>query len=204
MLKVGLTGGIASGKSAVARIFGDIGARVIDADVVARDLVRPGYPLLARIAADFGQEVLLPDGQLDRARLARVIFADAGKRRALEAVLHPPIMREIEMLAAAFGRAERDAIVVVEAALIVEIGRAGDFDRLVAVWATPEQQLQRMMARDGLEREEAERRLAAQMPLEEKCRVAHLVVDNSGTPEDCRTDALRVFAELRRLAPGRK
>jgi dephospho-CoA kinase len=204
MLKVGLTGGIGSGKSTVARIFGDLGARVIDADVVARDLVRPGYPLLAQIAEAFGPEVLLPDGELDRARLASIIFADAEKRRALEAILHPPIMREIDLLATAFGRAERDAVVVVEAALIVEIGRAGEFDRLVVVWATPEQQLQRLMARDGFGREEAERRLAAQMPLEEKRRAAHLVVDNSGTPADCRTDALRVFAELRRLALARK
>lgn len=199
MLRVGLTGGIAGGKTTVARIFRELGAQVIDADRVSRDLVQPNSAVLGRIARAFGKEVLHADGRLDRGRLGEIVFADPAKRRVLEGLLHPLILAEIDRRIDGFSRTDPEGITVVEAALIVELGRQGEFDRLVVVWATEEQQLRRLIAREGLSFEEARRRLAAQMPLDEKCRAAHYVVDNSGTPEECRADAVRVFEALRRV-----
>lgn len=199
MLRVGLTGGIASGKSSVARVFLELGANVIDADRVSQDLVRPDSAVLARIVRAFGKEVLKSDGRLDRGRLGAIVFADPGKRRTLEGILHPLILEEIDRRIEELSRIDPLGIVVVEAALIVELGRQQEFDRLVVVWAEEEQQIRRLIARDGLSFEEARQRLAAQMPLAEKRRIAHYVVDNSGTPDECRADAERVLDELHRL-----
>jgi dephospho-CoA kinase len=203
MLKVGLTGGIASGKSTVARAFAEMGAHVLDADRIARDLVTPGSPALARIVEAFGGEVLLADGTLDRATLGAMVFAEAGKRRILESILHPLILSEIDRRIGDLERTDPQGIAVVEAALILEIGQQEQFDAIVVVWAEEEQQRQRMMVRDGLPAEEAGRRLAAQMPLSEKRRRADLVVDNSRDPAACRTDAERVYGALLRMARGR-
>lgn len=203
MLRVGLTGGIGSGKSTVSRVFAGLGARVVDADVVARDVVRPGTPALARLARTFGPGVVAADGSLDRARLGALVFADAGRRRLLEGILHPLILSETDRRLEQIGRADPVAVAVVDAALLYEVGREGAFDAVVVVWATPEQQLERLMRREGFDEAEARRRIAAQMPLEEKRRRADFVVDNSGTPEAGRAGAERVFGELRRLAAGR-
>ena len=204
MLRVGLTGGIASGKSTVARAFGEMGAHVLDADRIARDLVTPGSPALALIVEAFGKEVLLPDGTLNRAALGAVVFADAGKRRILEGILHPLILAEIDRRIGELERADPQGLAVVEAALILELGRQERFDAIVVVWAEEEQQRLRMMLRDELSAEEAGRRLAAQMPLAEKRRRADLVVDNSRDLAACRADAERVYGELLALARGGK
>ena len=204
MLRVGLTGGIASGKSTVARAFGEMGAHVLDADRIARDLVTPGSPALALIVEAFGKEVLLPDGTLNRAALGAVVFADAGKRRILEGILHPLILAEIDRRIGELERADPQGLAVVEAALILELGRQERFDAIVVVWAEEEQQRRRMMLRDKLSAEEAGRRLAAQMPLAEKRRRADLVVDNSRDLAACRADAERVYGELLRLARAGK
>ena len=204
MLRVGLTGGIASGKSTVARAFGEMGAHVLDADRIARDLVTPGSPALALIVEAFGKEVLLPDGTLNRAALGAVVFADAGKRRILEGILHPLILAEIDRRIGELERADPQGLAVVEAALILELGRQERFDAIVVVWAEEEQQRLRMMLRDELSAEEAGRRLAAQMPLAEKRRRADLVVDNSRDLAACRADAERVYGELLRLARAGK
>lgn len=200
MLRVGLTGGIASGKSTVARIFRELGAHVIDADRIAREVVPPGSQALARIVRAFGGEMLRADGTLDRAALGAVVFADAGKRRVLEGILHPLILDEIDRRVDELERSDPGAMVVVEAALILELGRQGEYDSLVVVWADEEQQRRRLMRRDNLSAEEVDRRLAAQMPLAEKRGRAQFVVDNSGDPAACRKDAERVYGELRRLA----
>ena len=200
MLRVGLTGGIASGKSSVARMFRELGAHVLDADRVSRDLVTPGSPALARIVRAFGKELLRPDGSLDRAALGAIVFADAGKRRVLEGILHPLILDEIDRRVAELERIDPRGLAVVEAALILELGRQDEFDALVVVWAEEAQQLQRMMQRDKLDAGEARRRIAAQMPLAEKRRRARFVVDNSGDPASCRADAERVYQELANLA----
>jgi len=203
MLRVGLTGGIASGKSTVARIFRELGAHVLDADRIAREIVPAGSPVLARIARAFGQQMVRPDGTLDRAALGAVVFADAGKRRVLEGMLHPLILDEIDRRVEALERDDPAGLVVVEAALILELGRQEEFDTLVVVWAEEEQQRRRLMQRDGLSAEEADRRLDAQMPLAEKRERAQLVIDNSGDPASCRAEAERVYGELQRLAAAR-
>jgi dephospho-CoA kinase len=204
MLRVGLTGGIASGKSTVAGIFGERGAHVIDADRVARDLVAPRSPALDRIVEAFGSGILRPDGTLDRAALGEIVFPDAGRRRVLEQILHPPILAEIDRRVAELERTDPAGIVVVDAALIFELGLRERYDAVVVVWAEEEQQRRRLMLRDGLSAEEAGRRLAAQMPLAEKRRRADLVVDNSRDLAACRTDAERVYTELLQMARGVK
>jgi len=200
VLKVGLTGGIASGKSTVARTFAALGAQVIDADAVARELVPPGSPGLAAIVSAFGREVLRPDGALDRARLGALVFADEEKRLALEAILHPPILEEIDRRIAKLERTGPGGIVVVEAALILELGLQDRYDTIVVVWAEPGQQERRLVAREDISAEEAHRRIAAQMPLAQKRLRADFVVDNSRDEAACRADAARVFRELARLA----
>ena len=197
MLKVGLTGGIASGKSTVARIFRELGAHVLDADRIAREVVPPDSPALARIVRAFGQEMLRPDGTLDRAALGAIVFEDEGKRRVLEGILHPLILDEIDRRVEKLERDDPDSVVVVEAALILELGRQAEFDALVVVWADEEQQRRRLMKRDNLSAENADRRLGAQLPLAEKRRRAQFVVDNSGDPDACRK---RRRARLRRTA----
>jgi dephospho-CoA kinase len=200
MLRVGLTGGIASGKSTVARAFRELGAHVIDADRIARDVVPPGSPALARIARAFGAEMLKADGSLDRAALGSVVFADAGKRRVLEGILHPLILAEIDRRIGELERADPQGVVVVEAALILELGRQDEYDAVVVVWADDEQQRRRLTMRDNLSADEAARRIGAQMPLAEKRRRARFVVDNSADQATCRANAERVFAELTAMA----
>ena len=200
MLRVGLTGGIASGKSTVARIFQELGAHVLDADRIAREVVPPGSQALSRIARAFGKEMLRPDGTLDRAALGTLVFADAGKRRVLEGILHPLILAEIDRRIEELERSDPQGLVIVEAALILELGRQAEFDTLVVVWADEEQQRRRMIQRDSLSSEEADRRLKAQMPLSEKRGRARFVVDNSGDRAACRADAERVYGELLALA----
>jgi dephospho-CoA kinase len=202
MLRVGLTGGIASGKSSVARAFRELGAHVIDADRVAREVVPPASPALAQIARAFGREMLRPDATLDRAALGAIVFADRGKRRVLEGILHPPILAEIDRQVDALAQDDPRGVVVVEAALIFELSRQAEYDAVVVVWAEPEQQLQRLIARDRLSAEEARRRLDAQMPLAQKRLRADFVVDNSGDEPRCRQEAERVWRELARRAAG--
>jgi dephospho-CoA kinase len=204
VLRVGLTGGIASGKSTVAKLFRELGAHVLDADRIAREIVPPGSQALARIVRAFGREMLRPDGTLDRAALGAVVFADAGKRRVLEGILHPLILAEIDRRVDELERSDPQGIAVVEAALILELGRQEEFDALVVVWADEAQQRRRMMQRDGLSAQEADRRLDAQMPLAEKRSRAQFVVDNSGDLAAGRADAERVFGELQRLAGAGK
>jgi len=200
MLRVGLTGGIASGKSTVARIFQELGANVLDADRIAREVVPPGSQALSRIVRAFGKELLRPDGSLDRAALGTIVFADAGKRRVLEGILHPLILEEIDRRIEELERSDPGGVVIVEAALIFEMGREAEFDTNVVVWADEQQQRRRMMRRDNLSEEEADRRLDAQMPLAEKRGRARFVIDNGGSQSACRADAERVYGELQQPA----
>lgn len=204
MLRVGLTGGIATGKSTVARAFRERGAHVIDADRIAREVAPPGSAALSRIARAFGPGMIKPDGSLDRAALGSVVFADAAKRRVLEGILHPLILAEIDRRIEELERSDPQGIVVVEAALILELGRQDEYDAVVVVSAEEEQQRRRLIMRDNLSAEEAARRIGAQMPLAEKRRRAQFVVDNSADQAGCRADAERVFAELTALARAGK
>lgn len=181
---IGLTGGIATGKSSVARYLAERGALVIDADELSRRAVAPGSPVLGRIAAAFG-DVLLPDGTLDRMRVRALVFSDDRKRRQLEQIIHPEIRRLAdEAIAAAAAAGQR--VLFYMAPLLIEAGRAGRVDEIWVVTVSPQVQLQRLMERDGLSRDEAQRMIASQMPLAEKERYGRVVIDNSGTPEETR------------------
>jgi dephospho-CoA kinase len=192
MVRVGLTGGIASGKSMVADELAARGAIVIDADVLAREVVEPGTPALAAIIDRFGAEVLR-DGQIDRARLAQIVFADPHARRDLERIVHPAVRAR----AAELERAAGDAAVVVHVIpLLVETGQHEDFDVVVTVDADHETQIQRLMVRNGFTRAEAESRIAAQASRKDRRRAADVVVDNTGSLTQLRGQIDALWAEL--------
>jgi dephospho-CoA kinase len=195
-LLVGLTGGIASGKSTVSRQLAELGCQVIDADVLAREVVAPGEPALAAIVDAFGPEVLQPDGTLDRARVAAAIFADPAMRKRLEAITHPAIRARRQAKLDELTARGFDGIVVQDAALLIEVGGHLDMDRLVVVYAGPVEQRERLMRRDGLHADEAKRRIASQMPLAEKAALAHYVIDNSDSPEETAAQVRAVHAAL--------
>jgi dephospho-CoA kinase len=195
-LLVGLTGGIASGKSTVSGQLAELGCHVIDADVLAREVVAPGEPALAAIVEAFGREVLQPDGTLDRARVAAGIFADPAKRKQLEAITHPAIRARRQAKLDELTARGFDGIVVQDAALLIEVGGHAHVERLLVVYADPAVQLARLMRRDGLDRAEAERRIASQMPLADKAALAHYVVDNSDSPEETAAQVRAVHAAL--------
>jgi dephospho-CoA kinase len=195
-LLAGLTGGIASGKSTVSRQLAGLGCHVIDADVLAREVVVPGEPALAAIVEAFGREVLQPDGSLDRARVGALVFADAAKRKRLEAITHPAIAARRQAALDELTARGFDGIVVQDAALLIEVGGHASVDRLVVVYAEPAVQRERLMRRDGLDAAEAERRIASQMPLAEKAALAHYVIDNSDSPEETVAQVRAVHAAL--------
>lgn len=188
---IGLTGGIATGKSSVARFFEEQGAPVIDADMLSREAVSPGSRALKSIETEFGPGILLPDGGLDRKRLGRLVFADAAKRRWLEEIIHPEIKRLAEERIALAAKSGYRVLFYV-APLLIESGVSDRVDEIWVVTVRPEVQLARLMARDSLGREEAGRIISSQMPLAEKESHGRVVIDNSGTPEETR----RLLSEI--------
>lgn len=192
---VGLTGGIAAGKSTVARCFEELGAAIVDADKLARDAVAKGSDGLAEIVAAFGPDVLLGDGSLDRKALGARVFADAELRARLNAITHPRIA-QLGALQIAEHTRRGVPYVLYEAALIVENGLHRGFQGLVVVSVDPVVQLARLVKRDGLSESEAKARIAAQMPLEKKIEVADFVIDNSGEPEALRERVADVHGSL--------
>lgn len=185
MRLIGLTGGIATGKSTVAAMLAGRGAIVVDADRLAREVVEPGRPALAEIAAEYGPGVLAADGSLDRAALGALVFADADRRRRLEAITHPRISALMaERIAEAVTAAP--PLVVVDIPLLFENGRSGMVEGVLVVYADAATQLRRLLDRDGLGEADARRRIAAQMPVEEKRRLATWVIDNRGDLEATR------------------
>jgi dephospho-CoA kinase len=191
MRVLGLTGGIGSGKSLVDAIFRELGADVIDADALAREVVEPGQPALAEIVASFGSDVLLPDGRLNRARLAALIFGDAAARQRLNAITHPRIRRRMTEEVAA--RSGRSGVLVLDIPLLYENGRGVDLEKVIVVWVDQATQRRRLMERDGLTLEQAGQRIAAQMPLDEKRRRGDHVIDNSGSPESTRRQVDAIY-----------
>ena len=191
-LILGITGNIASGKSFIAAAFVSRGAALVDADQLARQIVAPGSPVLGQLVARFGDEILLADGGLDRARLGQTIFADPEARAELNRLTHPAIaalaVERLQRLKATPGI----PLVVYEAPLLFEAGAEGRVDRVLVVKIDPQVQLHRLMARDGLDESAAQQRIAAQMPQEQKLARADYVIDNSGTP----AAALRQVASL--------
>jgi len=177
VLRVGLTGGIGSGKSEVSRRLAARGAVVIDSDAIAREVVEPGTPGLAAVVAEFGDAVLTPDGRLNRERLASIVFGDDQARARLNAVVHPLVGAETGRRMA---EVAPDAVVVHDVPLLVEVGMAGGFDLVVVVAATPETQIDRLVRLRGMTEADARARIAAQLPLQAKVAVADVVVTNDG------------------------
>lgn len=196
MRVIGLTGGIATGKSTFAALLRARGVPVVDADALARAVVEPGTPALAEIAREFGAEVLRPDGTLDRKRLGERVFADAGARRRLEEITHPAV--RAAMLAETLRLAgEGHALVFYDAPLLYEVGLDAVLDSVVVVWAPRALQRRRLVERDGLSPEEAEARLAAQLPVDEKAARADRVVENAGPEAELSAKADRLLEDLR-------
>lgn len=194
MMRVGLTGGVASGKSTVSAILVELGAVLIDADVLAREVVARGTPGLEAVVAEFGDGLLTPDGDLDRAAMGALVFADAEARKRLEAIVHPLVFERIVELES---QAPDDAVVVHDIPLLAESGRADTFDAVLVVHAPAELQIARMTGDRGWTREEAEARIAAQASSAERLAVATHVIDNTGTPEALRGRVEAVYASLR-------
>lgn len=180
-MNIGLTGGIATGKSTVAKLLVERGAILIDLDAIAREVVMPGQPTLARIAERFGQAVLQEDGALDRKKLGSIVFADAEQRKALEAIIHPAIRAVMKERMAYHERENPDRLIVVDVPLLFESGLQSYFEEIMVVYVPRDSQLRRLIERDGLTEEEATRRLAAQMAIDEKKSRADIVIDNSGS-----------------------
>lgn len=199
MLKVGLTGGIASGKSLAARLFEQRGARLIDADIVARQVVMPGSRGLRRVAEAFGPGVVDASGALDRNKLGGIVFADPQRRKTLEAILHPLILEAVFSALRDLEQQGAAGIAVADVPLLYECGIQTRFDATVLVYADPATQLKRLRDRDGCTPDQARQRLSAQMPIEDKRRLADFIIDNTGAPADLEAGVASVWTDLLRL-----
>jgi dephospho-CoA kinase len=198
MLRVGLTGGIGCGKSTVASMLRELGCAVIDADLLAHKLIETGRPAYEEVVREFGTGILDPQGQVDRGKLAAVVFEDSRKLQRLNHIVHPRVIEIIERQLAEAAR-NGAAVAVVEAALLVEGRYHEQLDRLVVVWCRPEQQRERLRLR-GMSPEQIDKRINAQMPAEQKRRVATDEIDNSGSIEETRQQVERLADKLKRLA----
>ena len=202
MKRLGLTGGIASGKSAVAGMLRELGFQVLDADGLAHTLIEPGQPAYQEVLREFGTHVLQADGRIDRGKLGAVVFGDREKLARLNAIVHPRVEEEMIRTFAEWEKAGGRDAAFVEAALLVEAGYQKKLDGLIVTWCKPEQQMERLMKR-GLSKEEARRRIAAQMPAEEKLRYATEKIDCSGSMEKTRRQVEELAARLKREAAER-
>lgn len=205
MLKVGLTGGIASGKTIVGEMFVDLGAHLVQADLIARELMRPGQSVYFEVVAHFGREILNYDGSVNRSKLAEAAFGRASSTapsrvEELNRIVHPAVVRRQEEWMEEMGRQDSNAVAIVEAALILEAGAAKRFDRLIVVTCTDEQRVTRFAARHKLAldaaRKEVERRMAAQLPESTKIKAANYVIDNSGTLDQTREQVRQIWQNL--------
>ena len=192
-MRVGLTGGIASGKSTVSEIFAELGAVIIDGDKLAREVVERGTPGLAQVVEAFGPEILTPDGDLDRPKLGQVVFNDEARRKVLEGIVHPLVF---ERYAALEASAPTDGVVVHDIPLLAETGRADTFDAVVVVETPVEVQVERMLRDRGWTREDAESRIAAQATAEQRRAIATHLIVNDGSLADLRARVEEVWAEL--------
>jgi len=200
MLVVGLTGGVASGKTTVSRILQQEGAYLIDADLIARELVQPHTPIWSELIRAFGKEILEKDESINRRALAARVFSNPQKREQLEKILHPQIAREIDRRIEEIRKKDPEAVVVVDAALLVETGTYRRMDRLIVVTATEAQQVERLGNRTGAAPKEALGIISSQIPLAEKLKVADFIIRNEGALEETIRRAKEIFRELRTIA----
>ena len=203
MLKVGLTGGLASGKSFVGRALADLGCLLIEADALGRQVLEQGGETYEAVVAAFGPGILDPDGKINRRRLAAIVFSDrpdAPQQLArLNALVHPQVKERERALAGEFALEHPDGIAVTEAAILIETGSYKDYDRLIVAVCPPEQQIARAMERDGASREEVLNRLSRQMPLEDKVKYADFIIDTSGSKENTLQQVRAVYQSLRNI-----
>ncbi len=204
MLIVGLTGGVASGKTAASQVLKEEGAYIIDADQIARELVQPHQPAWNELIRAFGKEILQEDGSLHRKKLADKVFADPKQRKRLNQILHPRIKEEMDRRTKEIGQKDPEAIVVIDAPLLVELGNHHEMDKLIVVNSTQTQQIERLKDRDGISPEEALRILSSQMPLGEKVKLADFVIGNEGSLEETKKRAREVFKELKKVLLQKK
>jgi dephospho-CoA kinase len=207
MLRVGLTGGLASGKSFVGRSLADLGCYLIRADEVGHQVLEPGGEAYDAVVREFGTGILNPDRTINRRRLAGLVFHDPARLEELNALVHPPVRARTGRLLEDYGAASPHGVAVVEAAILIETGSYRDYARLILAVCSKEQQIERAMARDGLTREEVLDRLSRQMPLDEKIQYADYVIDTSGTKENTLAQTRAVYESLLRLisvTPGKR
>lgn len=195
MVRAALTGGIATGKSYCLARFASLGAATVDADTLAREAVTPGSPGLDAVVRRFGRDILLPDGSLDRAALGRIVFTDSSARADLEAIVHPAVYQRIRRWFASLPRGTR--IAIADIPLLYETGHQHEFDRVIVAACDPDEQLRRLMARDGLATAEARARLAAQWPIDAKAARAHYVIKTDGSFADTEKAVERVYESLK-------
>jgi dephospho-CoA kinase len=200
MLKVGLTGGIASGKSFVGELLQNCGCLLIKADELGHEALAPGGGAYENVVREFGPEILMPSGEIDRRQLAAKVFSNPDRLATLNAIVHPLVIRREEKLISQFAAREPKGIAVVEAAILIETGRAACFDRMILVFCTAEQQLERALRRDGAIEADIKLRIDRQMPLAEKRTHANFVIDTSGEKEDTVRQTRAVYEQLRRIA----
>lgn len=202
IVRAGLTGGIASGKTTVAGFFREFGAFVLDADRIAHELISPDGAAYRDVVARFGREILDANDAISRPRLGAIVFADAAARADLDRIVHPRILPEVDRRIAAYLESGHAPVAIVDAALLVESGIYKELDALVVVRCSRETQIRRLMARNGFSEEEAVARLAAQAPLEDKLAVADWTIDTEGTIKGTRAETERVWRGLVALRPG--
>jgi dephospho-CoA kinase len=196
MLNVGLTGGIATGKSTVVRMLVGKGARVIDHDGLVHSLQEPGRPVWLRIVEAFGRDILDAEERIDRKKLGALVFVDEQRRKLLEGIVHPAVLEEGRRQREEIVREDGRAIILSDIPLLLEVGMQNEFDLVLLVYAPPELQIQRVMKRNNLTREEAVARLRSQMPIDEKLKIAHLVIRNDGTMRELEKSVEEVWQEL--------
>lgn len=194
-MRVGLTGGVGSGKSTVSAMLDELGAVIIDADVIAREVVAKGTPGLEQVVEAFGEELLTDEGDLDRSRMGEIVFAEEERRRVLEGIIHPLVFERIVELEQS---SSEDDVVVHDIPLLAESGNAYDFDAIVVVDAPDETRIERMVHDRGWTREAAESRIAAQASRDERLAIATHVLDNSGSLDDLRAQVTKLYSELTR------
>ncbi len=200
MISAGLTGGIGCGKSTVAALFGALGTVTLNSDEIGRRMMQPGHVVYDRIVSGFGPEVVDAKGQLDRVKLADIVFNDLEKLKHLNAIVHAPVLREIDRQVQLARHKNPDAVVLVESAVLFEAGQTRRFDKIIVVWCTPEQQMQRCINNFKLPVEAIQRRMAAQMPPEEKKRLADYVIDTSTPLLETEEQVREVYSQLQTLA----
>ncbi len=204
MLIVGLTGGIGSGKTVVSQTLKEEGAYLIDADQIARELVKPNTPIWNKLVNVFGKGILKDDGSIDRKGLAQRVFSNPKERTLLNQIIHPRIKEEINRRKEEILQKDPEAIIIIDAALLVELGDHKEMDKVIVVFAPDQQRVERLERRDGISQEEAKMVISSQLPQEEKLRVADFVIRNEGSLEETKQKAREIFQELKRIGHGFK